>query len=277
MLQDTVKIFKAILYTIRPSATLGSCLLMLAAFNPQRDEFGQAVPLMLTAFFGSAFCFLVNDIYDRDKDLLNNKRRPVATGIIPIKTAIYTAIFFGAVFVSSASLLGTPSIILSIVFLGITSFYSYVNAKTGFLSNIIVALIVSLTQVWVMLLKPDELLLISGVFLLFFTIPREILLDWLDMPGDKKIGKKSIPLSHSTNRVKQLIVIFLVLSCVPLCYAIILLNYNDLLTVFLVITLLTSWISFIPFFNKSNDNGALTSVRISHITYAFLILALFSR
>ncbi|MEO1254960.1 MAG: UbiA family prenyltransferase, partial [Bacteroidota bacterium] len=223
------------------------------------------------------FCFLVNDIFDVDKDLLNNRDRPIATGIVPIRLATRTSIFFAVMFIASTWFLSFRAFALSFIFIFITGIYSFINRKTGFLANLIVALMISATQWGTGILKPDEFLWTSSIFLLFLSIPREILLDWLDMYGDEKSGKKSIPLRHSPRRVKLLIVLFLILASLPLLQAIYTLKADIVLIILLALTVAFSWISFVPFFRKPDDNGALASVRMSHISYAFLILALFSR
>ncbi len=277
MFQDTFKIFNALLYTIRPSATLGACLLTVAAFKPQYDEVDQVIVLILAGFFGGAFCFLMNDIFDRKKDLLNNKKRPLATGIFPLQAAFIISFFFALIFITACWFLGKEAFALSFVFLLIASTYSSINQKTGFIANLVVALMVSATQWGVGILKPDDFLWMSSIFLLLFTVPREILLDWLDMPGDQKSGKRSIPLNSSDRTVKLLIAFFLALSSFSIIHIILSMDPGSLLMAFLSLTLISLWVSFIPFFKQSGDKGALMSVRISHITYAFLILALFSR
>ena len=66
MPKSAFKLLAAILYTIRPSAALGATLLTIAAFQPMASEWKNAGILAVCAFSGSAFCFLTNDLYDRD-------------------------------------------------------------------------------------------------------------------------------------------------------------------------------------------------------------------
>ncbi len=275
MLQDTFKIVNAILYSIRPSATLGACLLVLAAYNPVQNEVTLILPLMLASFFGGSFCFLINDIYDREKDLLNNKKRPIATGLIPIRLVVGTSIVCAVIFLISTWYIGLYAFILSFGFLFIATAYSAINAKTGLFANVIVALMVSGTQWGVAIIQPDAFLIMSSVFLFFLTIPREILLDWLDLIGDKKSGKQSFPMSHSARDTKWLIAI-----CLPICSGSVyplLSNYEWISVTFYLIAIVTSWLSFVPFMKKASNNTALRGVRLTHISFAFLILALFSR
>lgn len=275
MLQDTFKIVNAILYSIRPSATLGACLLVLAAYNPVQNEVNLILPLMLASFFGGSFCFLINDIYDSEKDLLNNKKRPIATGLLPIPLAVGTSIVCAVIFLISTWFIGFYAFVLSFGFLFIATAYSSINAKTGLFANVIVALMVSGTQWGVAIIQPDAYLIMSSVFLFFLTIPREILLDWLDLIGDKKSGKQSFPMSHSAGDTKWLIAICL-LICSGSIY-LLLSNYEWISVTFYLLAIVTSWLSFVPFMKKASNNTALRGVRLTHISFAFLILALFSR
>lgn len=277
MFQNTFKTANALLYTIRPSATLGSCLLVLAAFNPTNNELDTSVALMVCTFFGAAFCFLVNDIYDREKDLLNDKQRPVATGVIPLKTAIWVAVWFALIFVVSAYFLGIIPFLLSFVFLGFTYGYSYINARSGLFANIIVAFIVSGTQWGVALIKPDHRLIWTSLFLFFLTVPRELLLDWLDKGGDHKIGKKSSPINYST-RINRIIVVVTLLAAT---YCLASLFYSSsldsLFTLLLPFTMVSIWASFAPFLIRADDFNALLSIRLSHSTFVLFIIAMLLR
>ena len=277
MFQYTFKIIKAIAYTIRPAATFGACLLVLAGFNPERAEWKQALVLLLATFLGSAYCFLLNDIFDRKKDLLNDKKRPLVTGELPVKLAFLVTVLLAVGFVASSWFLGMIPFILAFVFLIIASFYSLINVKTGILANIIVAFVVSGTQWGVAIIKPDPILWISSSFLFFYTIPREILLDWLDMSGDKKFGKQSAPLNFSLRKLKWTLITTLALASVSFVIAIQLYLSNTLSVALGCFVLLFTWLSFLPFFKTSDHAQALSSVRWSHVTFVFLIFTLLSR
>lgn len=266
-------IIRAIIYSTRPSATLGTCLLTLAAFNPQKSELTQSLLLVVSMFFASAYCFLINDIYDRKKDLLNDKKRPIATGVVPLQVAIGTAVSFALIMGFTSWFLGMNAFLLSLAFLIGTTYYSYINARTGLFANVIVSLTVAGTQWGVWFIKPDDVLLISGFYLFFFSIPREMMLDWLDMPGDKAYGKPSFPMNHSLMHVNTLIIFCLIL-CSGLIYFF---KLSNLSSGFIIFSMISGWFSFIPFFRNADNDRALLTVRLSHITFALLILALFTR
>ena len=277
MLHYTIKIAKAIFTSIRPPVTIGACFLTLAAFNPNETELIQVILLMVAAFFGSSYCFLANDIFDREKDVLNNKSRPIATGLLSVRVASVMCVVFASIFIIATWFLGTIVFALSFLFLFIASIYSYINQRNGFFANLIVAFMVSSTQWGVGILKPDEFLWLTSVFLFFYTIPREILLDWLDMPGDKNSGKSSIPLIYSTRYLKRVITFLSITSIFSLVIILYTTKPDTILFWLIGLACLFCGVSFVPFLKRPDENGTMLSVKASHLPYLFLILALFFR
>lgn len=276
MLKQALKIVGAIVYSIRPSASIGACLLVLAAYQPQSNEWIEVIRLMICTFTGSAYCFLLNDIYDREKDLLNKKYRPIASGALPLKVAGVVAAMFGILFLICAFFFGWIVFLLSILFLGLTSFYSYLNVKSGFLANFVVAFIVAGTQWGVFFIKPDSILIPAAAFLFFISIPREMLLDWMDADGDSAYGKNSLATSTSRTQFNLIMILMLVGMSISLLF----LSKNVdtfLARAFFIASIITAWISFIRFFHTSNRKNALFGVRFSHLTFALYIVAMLIR
>ncbi len=277
MFKNALKITGAIFYTIRPSATFGACLLVAAAFKPQIDEWPTLALLLSCAFFGAAYCFLMNDIYDREKDLLNHKYRPIATGELPLKTAVLIAVVFGILFLALAFPFGWTVFGLAIVFILLATFYSYFNFQSGFLANFIVAFIVSGTQWGVAIIKPEPYLISMSLFLLFFTIPREMILDWLDIEGDKAHGKHSLAIKASQKRFNWIIVLFLLGSTAMLCFLLFTFRPPLISLLFFLGSGLMVWVSFLRFFDSADRKNALFAVRSSHLTFAMIIIAMIFR
>lgn len=277
MLSRSRSIAGAILYTIRPSASLGACLLVLAAYQPNQDEWQRATLLVLCTFFGSAFCFIINDIYDREKDLLNQKHRPIATGIIPIATA-YTFCTVSALgFAILACFFGLKVFLLSILFLAIVGLYSWLNVKSGLLANMIVAGIVAGTQWGVSIIKPDPFLTATAAFLFLFTIARELLLDWLDRKGDDQFGKRSIAISASALQFKFALIILVICASTMLLLLILKMELSLICSLFLLTTVITTIGSYLTFWRTPTHATALLGVRLSHLPFACLIVALLLR
>ena len=277
MLRQTSKILAAILYTIRPSATLGACLLTVSAFDPQAREWLEVVWLVICAFTGPSFCFVLNDIFDKEKDVLNHKKRPIATGELPLPFAYATVIVSGLIFVVTAATFGTVVLLLSVVFLGLATSYSYLNRISGFPANVMVAIFVAGTQWGVYWIKADSILYFTSLFLFFISIPREMLLDWLDIEGDRASGKSSLAWTISRKRFNQV----LGLMIVGASSSIFLLLYMEPLPMHSIALFITSTIlfgiSFIRFFRDASRKNVLHGVRFSHLSYAIFMVAMLTR
>lgn len=231
---------------------------------------------MFCTLFGSSYCFLVNDIFDRKKDLLNQKYRPIATGVIPVNVAIGISAILISAFLVSAFHLGQTVFGLSFLFLFLASTYSLVNLKTGLLANVVVAFIVSGTQWGVMFVRYDPILWGSATFLFLFSIPREILLDLLDAEGDGLAGKRSVPLNHKKYLKLWILILLGAFSLTGLVVPLMAEISAVPLGVF-SLAILSGWWSFYPFLREESRSAALRSVRYTHVTFGLLILALILR
>lgn len=277
MTKKALKTIGAVIYTIRPSATLGACLLVAAAFRPQSNDLQTLVILLSCAFFGSSYCFLLNDIFDREKDLLNEKLRPIATGALPLKLAMGISVLFAVLFLALAYNFGWLVFGLAILFLFLATIYSSLNFQAGFLANFMVAFIVSGTQWGVGFIRPDTYLPLVAVFLFFYTIPREMILDWLDKAGDKAHGKDSLAIKMSIRKFNSIIVLFLTAATLSIGYLLLSRPSTGFSNAFFMASIPVSWLAFSPFFYQANRKNALIAVRTSHLTFALIILAMFLR
>lgn len=272
-----LKLIGAIIYTIRPSATLGACALVTAAYLPYSSYPQTLVILILCTFFGSSYCFILNDIFDREKDLLNKKLRPIATGVLPLRMAKGGAIVLAALFLISAYSFGYVVFALAILFILLATFYSKINVQSGLLANVAVAFIVAGTQWGVLFIKPDPHLIPAAIFLFFFTLPRELLLDWLDMDGDEAFGKDSLPIRLSKTSFSWVVVSCLIMATITIGYLLYFQISGRLSTIALILTGLSVWMSFARFLQNADRKNILFSVRFSHLTYALFIVAMLFR
>ncbi len=272
-----LKLIGYILYTIRPSACLMVGIIVVTAYRPNWSQWMEAILLFGCAFLGSAYCFIVNDIFDRKKDLLNNKLRPIATGKLPLKTAKTTTIIIGTGYLICAWSLNEIVLGLAIFSLSLFSTYSFVNRKYGLLSNLMVAFCASGALWGVAVLKDYErsLFILSGA-LFFMIVFREILLDWLDVEGDKASGKNSIPIQLSTSIVLAILGI-----CLLAASAILLMTLRP--SAFghfdmIIIGLITSvWFPFGYLTLKSSRERVLFNIRFSHVSFILLVMAIIFR
>lgn len=255
-----------LLYSIRPSACLGVALFASSAYGMHDYTI---ILIFTSTFLGSACCFLINDIFDRKKDLLNDKKRPIATGALPLNAAIWAAIITGLSYLLLAGFLGLATLIIAFITLFTFLTYSWINNRHGFIANLIVAIMVAISFVYGGILREiDEVLILILTSAFFVSISREIMLDISDMKGDQAVGKTSIPLQFSEKITKLFILSGYLLGSIP-----IFLLFNQPVNFELTFAILLSlWLPMLAF--TKHPKWAMWNVRSSHIFFGFLILTL---
>ncbi len=125
-----VPLVKSLLRSIRPHQWTKNLVIFAALL------FGQQLlnPASLSASVGAfaVFCglsgvvYLVNDVMDRDADRLHPKKRfrPVASGALPVPTALLSAGVLAAVALAGAVVLGREFTLVAVTYLALLTLYS---------------------------------------------------------------------------------------------------------------------------------------------------------
>lgn len=271
-----INLLSNILYSIRPSACLGAGLLAIAAFQPITEYF-IAIIIFTSVFSGSACCFLVNDIADRDKDLLNKKNRPITTGKLSAHHSKISACIFGGLYFILSAYLGAFHLII----FGITMFvflvYPALNNRYGLIANQLVAFSVCLSLVYGVGTLNMNATLWHFIFSTYFIIiAREIMLDGLDVKGDRIIGKPSIPIRYGELKTAWFVGIGYFLGSIPILL-LILPSTSKGISIILILSLTALWVPFIYSLTNRKLNWMLYNVRSSHLFFGLIIAALFIR
>ncbi|MEQ8239822.1 MAG: UbiA family prenyltransferase [Cyclobacteriaceae bacterium] len=250
----------------------------VAAFRPEATEIETAILLFVDAFAGAAFCFLINDVFDREKDRLNQKSRPIATGALTVRFAIVAIGFFMLTYLIVSFLLGMVVFVLAIISLVLFTLYSPVNNRGGFIANILVAICAS-GSVWgVAIVRDYEPTLFYLSLLIFFMILiREILLDWLDISGDKAIGKTSIPILFGAKKTAWFVALLLMINTVLVCSAPFMVSISMLSLIALILAIVITWVAILFLFKNLSERMILFNIRFSHVTFVFMVIAILWR
>lgn len=271
-----IDLLRNVLYSIRPSACLGAALFATAAYQQVLDT--EAIVIFFSVFSGSACCFIINDIHDREKDLLNGKERPIATGALGLKQARISAWFFGGVYLAMSFRLGAFHLLIFSITMFIFLVYPIVNNRYGLLSNLLVAVSVCLSFIYGagQVLQHDKILWITILATFFLIIGREIMLDGLDSKGDQAVGKKSIYIKYGEKKTIWIVIGWYVLGSTPLMFLLIE-SYSFAISLTLIALLAALWIPLIVSISYRKINWMLFNIRTSHLFFALIIMILFIR
>ncbi|MEQ9425909.1 MAG: UbiA family prenyltransferase [Cyclobacteriaceae bacterium] len=268
--------FSNLLYSIRPSACLGVSLFALASYQDLSKIYISTL-IFVATFSGSAACFLINDIVDRKKDLLNKKHRPISTGALSLGIAKWVSVILILAYMGLSALLSVNNFILSVLTVSIFLFYPGINNRNGLLSNALVAISVSMSFLYGVIIKDIDLLIWAIMVSSFFIIiAREIMLDGLDIAGDKAFGKPSIPISFGENGAFWSVAFGFVLGTIALIYSVFQ-STTTSSSIILILAIFALWIPLVISKFQSNLNWMLFNVRSTHLFFALIIAALFLR
>jgi 4-hydroxybenzoate polyprenyltransferase len=262
----------ALFYSIRPSACIGISLFAVAAIG-RWDDISVIILTFISAFIGGCGCFLINDIFDREKDLKNNKLRPIATGEIPVRTAFAIAVICCLVMLILSVFLSFNTFILSILLIAGFWLYPFINQHFGLFSNIWVSVCSALAFIYGALVYDlTPLIYLATFFTFFVNIGREILLDALDTKGDHAVGKPSIPIAYGEKGTVIVVSVFFSFASLTVIGYLL---YFPTTWPWMCALLLLLWA---PFFMKKNEGfrkWALFNIRLSHLLFLLLIVLLF--
>jgi len=160
---------------------------------------------------------IINDIFDVDSDRINNRKRPLATGGISLKSAYILYSLLIVIAICLASFVSYKTNTWWLLFIEIATIYAlYLYAKRlkgiAIIGNVLVSSLVSLSFLIVVLIElPVQLdhislnwILFYGIFAFWTNLNREIIKDLQDIKGDyfKKYNTLPIILGRSrTNTV----------------------------------------------------------------------------
>lgn len=158
----------------------------------------EALKVFLVVFLITGAGNAINDYFDIDIDIINKPERPIPSGKIGLKAALYFSILIftiGTILAASINLIcGAIALINSLLLI----YYAKTLKRTVLFGNMAVGYLTGSTFLFggAVFFESGG---INGVFVLFLlatlaTISREIVKDIEDMEGDRKDGAHTLPI-----------------------------------------------------------------------------------
>ncbi|MRR29788.1 prenyltransferase [bacterium] len=207
----------------------------------------------LTAFFISAAAIILNDYFDFEVDLVNAPQRPLPSGLVSKREALWLTAATSLLGLVSALYFGFVVLGLAIVLWVIGVLYNWRFKQSGLPGNLMVCLSVASTfllggisagSFW------NGIIWVFAGMAFFIDLGEEIAGDAMDMEGDRKRGSRSIALMKGKRFATTLSVIcwgiVILLGLVPLITGwfgwsyLLFIGITDLLLIFFSYRLLRS-------------------------------------
>jgi len=189
---------------LRPINLLTGAFAIVVSANIM-NSFNETKTLLLTicvVVFYNAAANAYNDVMDYKTDVVNRPRRPLVTGNVRIKTAMFlTVILFG---VGSVFAFGLP-IFARVIAIAISMptmiIYSKVLKGTPLIGNATVAFILGLAFIFAgAAFNHIEPMIIPALLAFGLTFIRELVKDMADVEGDIKAGLNTFPVKFGMDK-----------------------------------------------------------------------------
>ena len=168
----------------------------------------------LTAFLLTSSSMVLNDYFDREVDAINNPLKPIPSGKVSPKNAIYFAAFLAFLGIFSAYLINVLCLAIALVSGIVSTAYNGYFKKTGFLGNLMVSLCVAIPFIFgaAMLGKIPLHVLIFFTMVFLANTGREITKGIVDVIGDKSKGIMTVAVKYGEFFASKLAVAFYMLA-----------------------------------------------------------------
>lgn len=221
--------------------------------------------------------FVLNDINDIEKDRISHPKRPLPSGRISVRIALGVCISLLSLSFMFALMSGRIPILFEISLATLLIiFYTKITHRSGFLANIVTALLSTLP--WIMTatiaMEGDQIILPTLItFLLVLT--REVILDIHDVVGDRVAGIKTLPVIYGVNTISRYAIYMLWGITLTLIIIGVFNSYTIIFFLFTIIGFLlpTLLISFYLINYSHNPKRLLTAGHIGKVQFVCGLLA----
>ena len=188
-------------------------VIITASILKQMDQVAVWVTALIVVVSYNAAANAINDYFDLETDKINRLNRPLVTGEVQPKTALYLSIILFIVGTLFAITLPTTATFIAVaIALPIMIFYSIWFKGMPLVGNFIIATILGLTFLFAGAALGNLLNMIVPALLAFgLTITRELVKDISDVEGDSMAKLKTFPIVVGIKKGWVLVSVFAVL------------------------------------------------------------------
>lgn len=182
-------------------------------------------PLFWAALSGAGLGMVgnvLNDIWDESGDRVNGRAdRPLAAGRVSRGTADLCVLWGTLVGLGGAALVSGTMAALALVALGVMAAYSPLLKRRGIAGNAAVALVAGFPLAYgALAVGRGAAGLVPWVLAAWLHLGRELAKDLVDIPGDRVLGRRTVPILFGETRAvrvtRSILWCFIPLSLLPL-------------------------------------------------------------
>jgi len=190
---------------------------------------GRLIPIpaligFLVAFFLMAATMVLNDYYDVEIDMVNNPKRPIPSGLVSPREALYYSFLLSIIGLVFAALTNLSGFTVAAFALGLMMYYNTRGKRTGFLGNLLVSVCVALPFVYggIVIESVKPVLGIFSIMAFFSNLGREVTKGVMDIDGDALKGIKTVAVLHGSSMASRISALFfasaVLISPIPIVF-----------------------------------------------------------
>ena len=204
-------------------ASLAAVIGWFIAYSLLGGDLSSFIPLFIVVFLITGAGNALNDLFDVEIDRINRPDRPLPSGAISKRSALYLAVLFFTIGVGVSGLLGSLCLLVAVVNSGLLVVYASHLKRTPLIGNLSVAYLTGSTFLFggaVLGFDGARVVLILSLLATLATLSREIIKDLLDMKGDSLRGARTLPILFGERPALYLsaLSLFMAIGLSPLPY-----------------------------------------------------------
>ena len=224
--------------------------------------------VFLAVFSLSGAGMVINDYYDIEIDKINAPHRPLPSGRISLKNALFYSVGLFIIGIFFSALLNIYCLFLALFNSFLEFLYSRNFKRTFLVGNVMVSYLAASTFIFGALITFD-FRIVGIVFLLTFltSLGREIFKSIEDTKGDRKMGLDTLPVAVGINSAKKIaqgaIAGAILLSPLPYLFGLLSISYLKIISVAIILFLYS-------LFQSPSKTTKITKVAMFVALLAFL-------
>ena len=162
--------------------------------------------------------YIINNFYDREKDLINRPQKTMLDRLVSQRTKLTGYFILNFLSVILASYVSFRAVLFFSLYVFGIWLYSHKIKRLLFLGNF-VASTLSITPffaVFIYYKNFDEVVFVHATFLFLMLVMREMVKDLGNLSGDVAQNYKTIPIVYGELTSKKIISLLIVTSCIPI-------------------------------------------------------------
>lgn len=168
----------------------------------------------ITSFTLTAASMAINDYYDRDIDAINEPQRPIPSGAISPKEALFFALALSIIGFTAAFRTNMECLMVAVIAWIVSVTYVTGGKRTGLPGNLLVSTCVVIPFIYggFVVERPELTTTIFVAIAFLSNTGREVAKDIVDVEGDKSQNIKTIPVLYGERAAAVVSSIFFILA-----------------------------------------------------------------